>query len=165
MWILLGLIIGFCIILGYMISNMETPISGLTLPTSFLNILQFVEGKWIAILSVVLIIFGILIVINYYQFDLNPHLSRVLQNVVSVETMVGQGQEEFCNTYSHSSKLLEGKCNNLSHTNCYLAKCCGVLNRLTCVAGHPDGPTYLTKNQRPITIDSYHHDDPMGLGS
>ena len=163
MWILLGLIIGFFIILGYLISNMETPVGGFTLPSNFLHILQFVEGKWVAVLMVVLLIFGILIIINYYKFDLNPHFSRKLQNVVSVETMASR--EAFCNTYSHSSKLLEEKCNNLSHNNCYLAKCCGVLNRLKCVTGHPDGPTYLTKNQRPIAIDSWHHEDPMGLGS
>jgi len=163
MWILVGLLMGFFIILGYLISSVEPSTEGITMPKNFLNILQFVEGKWNAILFVVLLIFGILIIINYYKFDLNPHIAKVLQNVVSVETMVPE--QAFCNTYSHSSKLLEGKCNNLSHKNCYLAKCCGVLNRLTCVAGHPDGPTYLTKNQRPITIDSYHHDDPMELRS
>jgi hypothetical protein len=160
MWILLGLIIGFLIILGYLISHMETPAGGFTLPTKFLHILQFVEGKWSSVLLVVLTIFGILIIINYFQFDLNPHTSKILQNVVSVETMVPS--EEFCNTYSHSSKLLEQKCNNLSHNNCYLAKCCGVLNRLKCVAGKPDGPTYLTHNQQSIKMESYHHEDPLG---
>jgi hypothetical protein len=165
MWKLLGLIIVFFIILGYLISNMETPISGVTLPSSFLNILEFVKVRWVAILMVVLLIFSILIVINYYQFDLNPHVSRTLQNVVSVETMVGQGHEEFCNEYENSAKLLEEKCNNLSHNNCYLAKCCGVLNRLKCVAGYPSGPTYLTNNQRSIEMKTWHHEDPNLLGS
>jgi len=154
MWILLGLIIGFFIILGYLISNMETPADWFTLPSNFLHILQFVEGKWVAILMVVLLIFGILIIINYYKFDLNPHFSRTLQNVVSVETMSSQGA--FCNTYSHSSKLLEEKCNNLSHNNCYLAKCCGVLDSSNCVAGGQAGPTFWT------TYDSWDPEDPMG---
>ena len=157
MWILLGLIIGFCIILGYMISNMETPISALTLPASFLNILQFVEGNWMAILSVVLVIFGILIVIKYYQFDLNPHIAKVLQNVVSVETM--SSHEEF--SYMNSSKLLEGKCNNLSNTNCYLTKSCGMLNGSKCVAGNQTEPTFCTDNGLPIIIKTWHHEDPQ----
>ena len=148
MWILLGLIIGFFIILGYLISNMETPADWFTLPSNFLHILQFVEGKWVAILMVVLLIFGILIIINYYKFDLNPHFSRTLQNVVSVET--------FGETYSPSSQLLEEKCNNLSIPNCYLANSCGVLDSSNCVAGGQAGPTFWT------TYDSWDPEDPMG---
>jgi len=167
MWILLGLLIGFFIILGfligYLISTFKTDIKEFTLPKKILNILQFLTNRWHAILLVVLFIFGILIVINYFQFDLNPKVSRQLQNAVLVETM--EPAEDFCSAYKHNAKLLEDKCNNLSHKNCYLANCCGVLNKLKCVAGHPDGPIYLTKNKKSITVDSYHHDDPDMLWS
>ena len=163
MWILLGLIIGFFIILGYLISTLDFSASAKTLPKNVLNILQFVENRWHAILLVVLTIFGILIIINYFQFDLNPKVSRKLQNAVVVETM--EPAEDFCSAYKHNAKLLEEKCNNLSHKNCYLANCCGVLNKLTCVAGHPDGPVFLTKNQKPVGINSYHHEDPDMLWS
>lgn len=87
MWILLGLVVVFIGILGSMIYLTDVIGFDITIPKRLISVLQFGYNRLFHILSIVLLILGILIVINYNKFDLNPSSTKAVQSVVSIETL------------------------------------------------------------------------------
>ena len=156
MWMLAGLIIVFLLIL-WIIVDIGTPISRLTIPDPVKQILSFFVLHLPQILFVVLLIFGILIVINYYKWDLNPVITKKVVSAVEVEgfdekTFNGEGVKgagHFCNIFKHSPDELDNQCQELTKENCLLTDCCGWLPPLKnkkCIAGDYSGPKSAIEN-------------------
>ena len=98
---LAGLIIAFLLVL-WIIIDIGAPISRLTVPEPIKQNFAFFVLHLPQILFIVLLIFGILIVINYYKWDLNPTVSKKLVNAIEVEGFDGEGIKgagHFCNVF------------------------------------------------------------------
>ena len=102
----------------------------------------------------VLLIFSILIVINYYKWDLNPIVSKKLVSAIEVEGFDGVGYNEagnFCSVFKHSPNELNKQCQELTKKNCLLTDCCGWLSALQnkkCIAGDKGGPKAAIENNK-----------------
>ena len=152
MWMLTGLIIVFLLIL-WIIIDIGVPTSGLTIPEPIKQILSFFVLHLTQILFVVIIIFGILIVINYYKWDLNPVVTKKLVSAVQVEGFDEKSFNgkagHFCNVFKHSPDELDSECQELTKENCLLTDCCGWLSALKnkkCIAGDKSGPKSSIEN-------------------
>ena len=144
MWILSGLIIAFLLIL-WIIIDIGSPINYLSFPLPLELIIKFFVQHLPEILIIVLVIFGILIIINYYKWDLNPIVSKQLVSAIEVEGFNGEikGAGEFCTIFKHSPNKLDNQCQELTKENCLLTNCCGWLSSLKknkCIAGDKGGP-------------------------
>lgn len=148
---LTGLITVFLLVL-WVIIDIGVPTSGLTIPDPVKHILAFFIQYLSQILFIVLLIFGIFIVINYYKWDLNPVVSKKLVSAIEVEGFDGEGIKgagHFCNIYKHSPDELDSQCQELTKENCLLTDCCGWLSPLKnkkCVAGDNSGPKSAIEN-------------------
>ena len=153
MWMLTGLITVFLLVL-WVIIDIGVPTSGLTIPDPVKHILAFFIQYLSQILFIVLLIFGILIVINYYKWDLNPVVSKKLVSAIEVEGFDGEGVKgagHFCNIYKHSPDELDSQCQELTKENCLLTDCCGWLSPLKnkkCIAGDNSGPKSAIENYK-----------------
>ena len=98
MWILLGLVVVFIGILASMIYLSDEIGFVITIPKRLISVLRFGYNQLFHILSIVLLILGILIVINYYKFDLNPSSTKSVQSVVSIETLGSIGHKNVMGT-------------------------------------------------------------------
>lgn len=158
---LTGLIIIFILIL-WIIIDIGLPIRELTVPVLIKQLIAFFIQYLPQILFIVLLIFGILIVINYYKLDLNPVVSKKLVSAVEVEGFDGkgftgksfngeglQGAGHFCNVFKHSPDELDNQCQQLTKENCLLTDCCGWLSPLKnkkCISGDNSGPKSAIEN-------------------
>ena len=153
---LTGLILAFILIL-WIIIDIGMPTDQLTIPEPLRLMMVFFIQHLPQILFIVLIIFGILIVINYYKWDLNPIVSKKLVSAVEVEGF--DGADDFCNVFQHSPNELDSQCQTLTKDNCLLTDCCGWLSPLQnnkCIAGDKSGPKSAIEN---YTLDIMH--DPI----
>ena len=146
MWMLTGLVIVFILIL-LVIIDIGGVYTSFTIPEPIQLLARFFIEHLSQILFTVLIIFGILIVINYYKWDLNPIVSKKLVDAVEVEGF--DGSNDFCNIYKHSPYELDNQCQQLTKDNCLLTDCCGWLSPLKnnkCISGDKGGPKYAVDN-------------------
>ena len=143
---LTGLVIVFILIL-WVIIDIGGVFTSFTLPEPIRLLLVFFVEHLPQILFIVLIIFGLLIVINYYKWDLNPVVSKKLVDAVEVEGF--GGSHDFCNVYQHSPYELDNQCQQLTKDNCLLTDCCGWLSPLKnkkCISGDKSGPKSAVDN-------------------
>jgi hypothetical protein len=61
-----------------------------------------------------------------------------------------------CSLYSSQPMNLNEKCNSLTEGNCKVTSCCVWLNGKSCQAGDASGPTFRTKDGKPIDVDNYY---------
>lgn len=150
---LAGLVIAFLLILWVTI-DIGMPMSDLTIPEPLQITIAFFIQHLPQILFMVLLILGILIVINYYKWDLNPIISKKLVSAVEVEGFdsVGlDGAGDFCSVFKHSPNELNKQCKELTKENCLLTDCCGWLSPLKnekCIAGDKEGPKAIIENNK-----------------
>ena len=147
MWILAGLIIVFCILL-FILFPMISSKNNNTLPPGIKGILVFFGSNIFSIIFIVLTIFGILIVINYYHWNLNSKTDKHIQNIIDVEGFKNPFADGFCKQYQGDLIALDNECQQLTLDNCLNTKCCGVLNKTKCIAGWPEGPAFHESNYK-----------------
>lgn len=121
------------------------------------QIIDFIRENLTMIILIVFVVFGLLLIINIKDIDLNPPKpeSKLVQQV-TVETFttsnsttsftedntVLQPSDSFCKSYLGNSSELNVSCGLLTETNCSKTSCC-VYNNKKCVAGDKqNGPTY-----------------------
>lgn len=128
------------------------------------EIVNFIQENLQTILIIIIFVFGLLVIININDLDLNSPISESkLVQEVTVETLDMMDEEvklnladSFCKSYLGKTTELEGGCNQLTKTNCEKSSCCIFTDK--CVAGGLDGPTYKTDNNgKLITIDTYYY--------
>lgn len=150
---LAGLVIA-CVLILWIIIDIGMPMSYLTIPEPLQITITFFVQHLPQILFIVLLIFGILIVINYYKWDLNPIVSKKLVSAIEVEGFDGVGYNEagnFCSVFKHSPNELNKQCQELTKKNCLLTDCCGWLSALQnkkCIAGDKGGPKAAIENNK-----------------
>tara|TARA_X000000950_G_C13717270_1_gene578692 strand:- start:335 stop:862 length:528 start_codon:yes stop_codon:yes gene_type:complete len=153
MWMLAGLVIA-CVLILWIIIDIGMPMSYLTIPEPLQITITFFVQHLPQILFIVLLIFSILIVINYYKWDLNPIVSKKLVSAIEVEGFDGVGYNEagnFCSVFKHSPNELNKQCQELTKKNCLLTDCCGWLSALQnkkCIAGDKGGPKAAIENNK-----------------
>ena len=148
MWMFAGLVIAFLLIL-WVIIDIGMPMSDLSIPEPLQITIAFFIQHLPQILFIVVLILGILIVINYYKWDLNPIVSKKLVSAVEVEGFDGAG--DFCSVFKHSPNKLDSQCQELTKENCLLTDCCGWLSPLKnkkCIAGDKGGPKAVIENDK-----------------
>ena len=148
MWNLVGLVVVFLLILWITI-DIGGPTSNLTIPQPLKIPIIFFVQHLPQILLIVLIIFGILIVINYYKWNLNPVVSKKLVSAIEVEGF--QGADHFCKVFKHLPNELDNECQELTKENCLLTDCCGWLAPLRnkkCISGDKHGPKSAIENYK-----------------
>jgi len=119
------------------------------------QIIDFIRENLSMIMLIVFVVFGLLLIINIKDIDLNPPKpeSKLVQQV-TVETFttstnsftedntVLQPSDSFCKSYLGNSSELNVSCGLLTETNCSKTSCCVYTNN-KCVAGDKqNGPTY-----------------------
>jgi hypothetical protein len=119
------------------------------------QIIDFIRENLSMIMLIVFVVFGLLLIINIKDIDLNPPKpeSKLVQQV-TVETfttstnsftednIVLQPSDSFCKSYLGNSSELNVSCGLLTETNCSKTSCCVYTNN-KCVAGDKqNGPTY-----------------------
>lgn len=119
------------------------------------QIIDFIRENLSMIMLIVFVVFGLLLIINIKDIDLNPPKpeSKLVQQV-TVETfttstnsftednIVLQPSDSFCKSYLGNSSELNVSCGLLTETNCSKTNCCVYTNK-KCVAGDKqNGPTY-----------------------
>jgi hypothetical protein len=121
------------------------------------QIIDFIRENLTMIMLIVFVVFGLLLIINIKDIDLNPPKpeSKLVQQV-TVETFTSsnsttsftedntvlQPSDSFCKSYLGNSSELNVSCGLLTETNCSKTSCC-VYNNNKCVAGDKqNGPTY-----------------------
>ena len=150
---LAGLVIA-CVLILWIIIDIGMPMSYLTIPEPLQITITFFVQHLPQILFIVLLIFSILIVINYYKWDLNPIVSKKLVSAIEVEGFDGVGYNEagnFCSVFKHSPNELNKQCQELTKKNCLLTDCCGWLSALQnkkCIAGDKGGPKAAIENNK-----------------
>ena len=150
---LAGLVIA-CVLILWIIIDIGMPTSYLTIPEPLQITITFFVQHLPQILFIVLLIFSILIVINYYKWDLNPIVSKKLVSAIEVEGFDGVGYNEagnFCSVFKHSPNELNKQCQELTKKNCLLTDCCGWLSALQnkkCIAGDKGGPKAAIENNK-----------------
>ena len=153
MWMLAGLVIA-CVLILWIIIDIGMPISYLTIPEPLQITITFFVQHLPQILFIVLLIFSILIIINYYKWDLNPIVSKKLVSAIEVEGFDGVGYNgagNFCSVFKHSPNELNKQCQELTKKNCLLTDCCGWLSPLKnkkCIAGDKGGPKAVIENNK-----------------
>jgi hypothetical protein len=140
------------------------------------EIVNFIKenSKEIIVIVIVIIVFGLLVVTNIREIDLNePNEHTKIVQQVTVETVnaietfdiqdtdiihqLSSSSQNFCESYLGDSKKLEEACNQLTKTHCGEVKCC-VYGNGKCVVGDLNGPIYNTdKDGKMITMDSYYY--------
>jgi hypothetical protein len=111
MWMLAGLVIA-CVLILWIIIDIGMPMSYLTIPEPLQITITFFVQHLPQILFIVLLIFSILIVINYYKWDLNPIVSKKLVSAIEVEGFDGVGHNgagNFLETIGFKSHKLRNK--------------------------------------------------------
>ena len=120
------------------------------------------------IFIVVIILFGIILVMNFFNIknkNKQPP-TKQLKEVVIIEKMsintdlTYDNTASFCTSHDNlpSGSNLEESCNNLTNENCNSVSCCVLLNGEKCVAGDADGPTFKTKTDgSKNNIDFYYY--------
>ena len=118
------------------------------------------------VLIVVVIIFGIIIIIDILNINLNTKQSnKKLVDIITIEgfnnstsdiPMIINPAIDFCKSNIDSNDM-QDKCGKLTNTNCNKTSCCIWLNNEKCVPGDQNGPTYKTdKKGNKIDINNYY---------
>lgn len=137
---------------------------GVHMPSGLLRSTQFVNINIISIFIVVILIFSILFMLNYYHINLDPSGKKKIEKVYQIEGFTNRNEfdellqsnyemkspfaDGFCNVYKHDPLALDKKCQEFSVKNCLSTSCCGVINKNKCVAGWAEGPAYLVDNYK-----------------
>ena len=65
----------------------------------------------------------------------------------------------FCTKYKSTPHKLKKHCKILGKDGCHIPDCCVLINNEECVPGNKKGPTYLSKNGKPIIINFWEHNN------
>lgn len=103
------------------------------------------------IITIILIYFLVRYLVNGY---LRETFENNIKELPTTEEITGNS---LCSIYSSKPTELNDKCGTLTETNCNTASCCVWLNGSNCVAGNVNGPTFRTKEGKPIIIDNYYY--------
>ena len=100
-----------------------------------------------------LLIFGILIVINYYKWDLNPIVSKKLVGAVEVgfDGVGHNGAGNFCSVFKHSPNELNKQCQELTKKKLFINRLLWMvitLQNKKCIAGDKGGPKAAIENNK-----------------
>ena len=139
----------------------------------------FLNENFIYIAIIILVIFGLLVYINFNNIDLNKPQSKKLIQTVTVETFGNRetfgnpsdelvqnidfsGANSFCESYRGNSSNLNIACKGLTDENCSSTSCCVLVqgqNGNTCMAGNATGPTFKKDaDGKLISMDAYYYE-------
>lgn len=97
--------------------------------------------------------------VNLNPVNLNP-VNLTPEALPNLEILDKYQQEDYdgnlCSLYSSQPMKLNEKCNSLTEGNCKVTSCCVWLNGKSCQAGDASGPTFRTKDGKPIDVDNYY---------
>ena len=142
---------------------------------------NFINENFLYIAIIILIIFGLLVYINYNDIILDKPQSKKLIQTVTVETfgkretfgnpsdsdellqnMNFSGASSFCESHRGNSSKLNIACKELTDENCSSTSCCVLVqgqNGNTCMAGNATGPTFQKDaDGNLISIDAYYYE-------
>ena len=135
----------------------------------------FLNENFIYIAIIILVIFGLLVYINFNNIDLNKPQDKKLIQTVTVETFGNpldtdelvqnidfSGANSFCESYRGNSSNLNIACKGLTDENCSSTSCCVLVqgqNGNTCMAGNATGPTFKKDaDGKLISMDAYYYE-------
>jgi hypothetical protein len=133
----------------------------------------FLNENFIYIAIIILVIFGLLVYINYNNIELDKPQSKKLIQTVTVETFGNpsdelvqnidfSGANSFCESYRGNSSNLNIACKGLTDENCSSTSCCVLVqgqNGNTCMAGNATGPTFKKDaDGKLISMDAYYYE-------